>query len=225
MNGAMRLRETIRVVIADDRPLIRAGIRVLLERVPGVDVVGEAADGRAALEIIDQCTPDIVFMEVGMEGMNGLEAARRTRKSFPYVHVIMLSMRSNDEYVSQALRAGVSGYMLKTAMPAELSVAINAVMSGARYFSPVISQRMVEAYVNSGRDDDDVGKGMLTPRQREVLQLVAQGCSNKEIARKLALGVPTIETHRTELMQRLDIHNVAGLVRYAVGCGLVSADQ
>ena len=214
----------IRILLADNHTLVRAGIRSLVESLPGIEVVGEAADGREALALIKERTPDIVFMDIAMEGMNGLEATRRAVKSFPRVRVIILSIHSNEEYVSQALRAGASGYMLKDAVPAELEVAIKAMMSGATYLSPTISRGVVDEYLRRlGGDTAPIQ--LLTPRQREVLQLVAEGYSTKEIAQRLGLGIKTIETHRTALMERLDIHDIAGLVRYAIRHGLVSSER
>jgi DNA-binding NarL/FixJ family response regulator len=214
----------VRIVLVDNHTLVRAGIRSLLEQLPGVEVVGEAADGREALALVDERTPDIVFMDIAMEGMNGLEATRRIVKSFPRVRVIMLSIHSNEEYVSQALRAGASGYMLKDAAPAELEIAINAVGGGATYLSPAVSRRVVDDYLRRMGEDATPAE-MLTPRQREVLQLIAEGCSTKDIARRLDLGIKTVETHRMQLMDRLGIHDIAGLVRYAIRSGLVSPER
>lgn len=214
----------IRILLADNHTLVRAGIRSLVETVSGVEVVGEASDGREALDLIKERAPDIVFMDIAMEGMNGLEATRRTVKTFPRVRVIILSIHSNEDYVSQALRAGASGYMLKDAAPTELEMAIKAVTSGATYLSPSISRRVVDEYVRH-LGGDTTPLDLLTPRQREVLQLVAEGYSTKEIAQKLGLGIKTIETHRTAMMERLDIHDIAGLVRYAIRNGLVSSER
>jgi DNA-binding NarL/FixJ family response regulator len=215
----------MRILLVDNHTLVRAGIRSLLEVLPGVDIVGEAADGREALALIKERNPDIVFMDIAMEGMNGLEATRRAVKSFPRVRVIILSIHSNEEYVSQALRAGASGYMLKDAAPSELEIAINAVATGATYLSPAVSRQVVDDYLRRVSDEETTPVEMLTPRQREVLQLVAEGCSTKEVAQKLDLGIKTVETHRTQLMERLDIHDVAGLVRYAIRHGLVNSDH
>lgn len=214
-----------RILLVDNHTLVRAGIRSLLEGLTGVEVVGEAADGREALVLIKERNPDIVFMDVAMEGMNGLEATRRAVKSFPRVRVIVLSIHSNEEYVSQALRAGASGYMLKDAAPSELEIAINAVANRATYLSPAVSRQVVDDYLRRVSDEEATPVEMLTPRQREVLQLVAEGCSTKEVAQKLDLGIKTVETHRTQLMERLGIHDIAGLVRYAIRQGLVSPER
>jgi DNA-binding NarL/FixJ family response regulator len=214
-----------RILLADNHTLVRAGIRSLLEGLSGIVVVGEAADGREALVLIKERNPDVVFMDVAMEGMNGLEATRRAVKSFPRVRVIILSIHSNEEYVSQALRAGASGYMLKDAAPSELEIAIQAVTSGATYLSPAVSRRVLDEYRRRVGEEEATPLEMLTPRQREVLQLIAEGCSTKDIALKLDLGIKTVETHRTQLMERLDIHEIAGLVRYAIRHGFVSPEQ
>ncbi len=214
-----------RILLVDNHTLVRAGVRSLLEVLPSVQVVGEAADGREALLLIKERNPDLVFMDIAMEGMNGLEATRRVVKSFPRVRVVMLSIHSNEEYVSQALRAGASGYMLKDAAPAELEIAINAVSGGATYLSPAVSRQVVDDYLRRVHEQEATAAEMLTPRQREVLQLIAEGCSTKEIAQRLDLGIKTVETHRTQLMERLDIHDIAGLVRYAIRHGLVSPER
>ena len=214
----------MRILLADNHTLVRAGIRSLLETLPGVEVIGEAADGREALTMTKEHRPDVVFMDIAMEGMNGLEATRRIVKNHPRTRVIILSIHCNEEYVSQALRGGASGYMLKDAAPAELEIAVNAVGSGATYLSPAVSRHVVDDYLRRvGGDARQVDT--LTPRQREVLQLVAEGCSTKEIARKLDVSIKTVETHRTQLMKRLDIHDIAGLVRYAIRWGLVSPEH
>jgi DNA-binding NarL/FixJ family response regulator len=214
-----------RILLADNHTLVRAGIRSLLEGLPGVEVVGEAADGREALALIEERNPDIVFMDIAMEGMNGLEATRRVVKSFSRVRVVMLSIHSNEEYVLQALRAGASGYMLKDAAPSELEIAIKAVAAGATYLSPSVSRQVVDDYLRRvGAEEDATPVEMLTPRQREVLQLIAEGRSTKEIAQKLELGIKTVETHRAQLMERLDLHDIAGVVRYAIRHGLVDVE-
>ncbi len=210
--------------MADDHTLVRAGIRSLAERVSGVEVVGEAANGRDALELIKAHRPNIVLMDIAMAGLNGLEAAARVIKDFPGVKVIILSMHANNEYVVQALRSGASGYLLKDAATTELDIAIQAVSRGETYLSPAISKRVVESYLKGGAPQADP-LSHLTSRQREILQLIAEGKSTKEIAFLLNLSVKTVETHRTQLMARLDIHDVPGLVRYAMRMGLVSEDN
>ncbi len=210
-----------RVLLADNHALVRAGIRALLGSLPGVRVVAEAGDGREALRLIKIHQPDIVFMDIAMQGMNGLEAAARAVKKFPRVRVIMLSMYANEEYVLQALQSGVAGYMLKDAAPSELEAAITALARGDAYLSPAVSRWVVDDYVRR-IGDEGMPLEHLTPRQREVLQLVAEGHSTKEMAQVLNLSVKTIETHRAQLMERLDIHGIAGLVRYALRTRLVA---
>ncbi len=215
---------SIRVVLADDHVLIRAGLRALLQSLPNVEVVGEASDGHEAVEVASRLEPDVVIMDIGMSNLNGLEAASQIRRQSPGVRVIMLSMHANEEYVGQALDAGASGYLLKGAEPAELELALKAVVRGETYLSPTISRQLVQDYLSHRKEK--LGSAVeLTARQREVLQLVAEGRSTKEIARKLGVSIKTVETHRTELMRRLDIHDVAGLVRYAVRRGLVSTER
>jgi DNA-binding NarL/FixJ family response regulator len=211
---------TIRVLIADDHTLVRAGFRALLES-KNIEVVAEAADGREAIELTKKHHPNIVLMDIGMPGLNGVEAASRISKELPFARVLILSMHANEEYVLQALRAGASGYLLKDSGKQELILAVNSIMQGKTYLSPEVSKHVIDNYVQS------VG-GMsaplerLTPRQREILQLIAEGKTNKEIAHVLRIAVKTVDTHRTQLMERLDIHDVAGLVRFAIQMGLVS---
>lgn len=199
-------------------------MRSLLERLQGVIVVGEAADGREAIALAAAHPPDIVLMDISMSGMNGLQATRELKKERPEIHVIILSMHATEEYVLQALRAGASGYLLKDSAPLELALALQAVSRGETYLSPPISRQVVESYVQRvGGEPDPLS--MLTDRQREILQLIAEGNSTKDIARRLDLSIKTIETHRAQLMDRLNIHDVPGLVRYAIRHGLTSADK
>ncbi len=211
----------VRVILADDHTLVRAGLRKLLELVPDLTVVGEAQDGLELLTLVEQLQPDLVLLDIAMPGLNGLEAAARMARSWPRIRVLILSMHQGEEYVRQALRSGAAGYLLKDAAPLELELALKAVLAGETYLSPAVSKGVVNDYVQRLRDDDVTGSG-LTPRQTEVLQLIAEGHSSKEIARRLDLSVKTVETHRSQLMKQLDIHEVAGLVRYAIRIGLVS---
>lgn len=212
----------IRVLLADDHDLFRAGIRSLLDGVVDVEVVGEAGTGREALRLMEANPPDVVLMDILMPDLNGLDAAARVAAKFPDVRVIILSMNSAEEYVLQALRAGASGYLLKTVSSTELELAIKAVSRGETFLSSAISKSM-ENYVRQlGRHDNSVAR--LTLRQREVLQLLAEGNRTKEIARKLDLSVKTIEMHRSQLMETLDIHDIPGLVRYAIRVGLITSD-
>lgn len=213
----------IRVVLVEDHALVRAGIRSLLEKLPDLEVVAEAGDGRTALGLVAQHQPDVVLMDIKMAGLNGLEATARIMRDQPGVRVVILSMYANEEYVIQALRAGASGYLLKDAGTAELEVAIRAAARGETYLSPAISRRMIQDYLQIVGGEGGALE-QLTPRQREVLQLVAEGHSVKEIAQILRISAKTVETHRAQLMERLDIYDVAGLVRYAIRVGLVASD-
>jgi DNA-binding NarL/FixJ family response regulator len=210
----------IRVVLADDHALVRAGMRSLLGGMAQVEVVGEAASGEEALVLAERERPDVVLMDIAMKGMTGLDAAARMREQHPGVRVIILSMHAGEEYVLQALRAGAIGYLLKDAATGELELALRSVMRGESWFSPAVSRQVVEGYVQ--RVGGEPVADVLTARQREVLKLVAGGKSTKEIAFDLNLSVKTVETHRAQIMERLGIRDVAGLVRYALKTGLVS---
>jgi DNA-binding NarL/FixJ family response regulator len=209
----------IRVVLADDHALVRAGIRSLLGAMQDVQVVGEAASGEEALQLAERERPDVILMDIAMKGITGLEAAARVRERQPEVRVVILSMHSGEEYVLQALRAGAAGYLLKDAATGELELALRSVMRGESWLSPAVSRQVVAGYAQ--HLGGEVGPDVLTARQREVLKLVAAGKSTKEIAFLLNLSVKTVETHRAQIMDRLGIRDVAGLVRYALRTGLV----
>jgi DNA-binding NarL/FixJ family response regulator len=213
----------MRILLADDHALVRAGIRSLLEKIPGVEVAGEASNGREAIELIRAQRPDLVLMDIAMKELGGLEALPRITKNFPSVKVIILSAHANEEYVIRALRSGAAGYMLKDAATLELEFAINSITQGKTYLSPSISRTVIDSYL------ERVGSlaspiEQLTARQREVLQLIAEGNNTKEIAGALHVSVKTVEAHRLQLMARLNIHDVPGLVRYAIRSGLVSPE-
>jgi len=211
----------VRVLLADDHTLVRAGLRKLLESMPDFEVVGEAGDGLALLAMAEKLQPGLVLMDIAMPGLNGIEATARLVKAWPGIRVLILSMHQNEEYVRQALRHGAVAYLLKDAAPMELELALTAVLRGETYLSPAVSKGVVHDYVQRLRDEQQPGDA-LSPRQREVLQLIAEGLSTKDIARRLDLSVKTVDTHRSQLMKQLDIHEVAGLVRYAMRAGLVS---
>jgi DNA-binding NarL/FixJ family response regulator len=214
---------SIRILLADDHDLFRAGIRALLERVTNVEVIGEVGNGRDALSFIESHSPDIVLMDILMPQLNGLDAAARATARFPSVHIIMLSMNSAEEYVLQSLRAGAVGYLLKNVSPAELELAVRAVGRGETFLSSAVSKHVMDAYLQRvGAQKSSLER--LTQRQREVLQLVTEGHSTKSIARILELSVKTVEMHRSQLMESLDIHDLPGLVRYAVRVGLINPD-
>ncbi|MGB9429253.1 MAG: response regulator transcription factor [Gammaproteobacteria bacterium] len=210
--------EPVRIVVADDHQLMRGGLVALIRQLPGTQVVGEAGDGREALRLVRTLVPDIVIMDIAMQELNGLEAAARIRVGFPAVKVIMLSMHASEEYVAQAMRAGVAGYLIKDAAIGELATALAAVARGETYLSPAISRQLVDAYLSGSA----TGLARLSSRQREVLQLIAEGHSTREIATRLHLSVKTVETHRAQIMQRLEIRDVASLTRFAISKGLVS---
>lgn len=212
----------VRVLLADDHALVRAGIRALLEGLDGVGVVAEAGNGAEVLDLAREHRPDVVLLDISMPGMSGLDASAQLRRELPEVRVVMLSMHANEEYVLQALRAGAVGYLLKDSATAELEIALKAVMQGETYLSPPISRQVVDGYVQRVGAEQP-GPDILTPRQRQVLQLIAEGRSTKEIAYHLDLSVKTVETHRAQLMERLQIRDIAGLVKYAIRSGLASA--
>lgn len=212
-----------RVLLADDHKLFRAGIRALLKTVADVDIVAEAADGREALRLVSAHRPDLVLLDIMMPSLNGLDAAVRIGRAFPQTRVVILSMNADEDSVLKALRAGAMGYLVKTADPAELELAIRAVARGERFLSSAVSEHLVAACLNR-IDRERTSLERLTTRQREVLQLIAEGHTTKEIAIKLDISAKTAEAYRAELMKALEIHDIATLTRYAIRAGLVSAD-
>jgi DNA-binding NarL/FixJ family response regulator len=215
----------IRVMLADDHTLVRAGIRALLEKLPGVEVVGEAGDGREVLNLVKLHQPDVVLMDISMPGLNGLEAALRMAKEFPDVRVVILSMHHNEEYVWRALKAGVAGYLLKKSATAELETALQQVVRGEIYLSREISTRLVKKFPLQGIADRISPLEELTGRQREILQLIAEGQNTKGIAEILKVSPKTIEYHRMKLMDCLNVHDVPGLVRFALRVGLIPQEK
>jgi DNA-binding NarL/FixJ family response regulator len=215
----------IRVIVADDHPIVRAGIRDTLKELPGVEVIGEVSDGRAAIELVKSARPDVVFMDISMPSLNGLEATERIIKTAPEVRVIILSRHDNEEYYWRALRVGASGYLLKKTVIAELKTALQRVAGGEVYLSREISARL-----RNRLPLDQIARArspveQLSERQREILQLIAEGQTTKEIALTLKLSAKTVEYHRMQLMQRLNIFDIPGLVRFAVRTGLVSQES
>jgi DNA-binding NarL/FixJ family response regulator len=213
-----------RVILADDHGLVRAGLRRLLEGFGGIEVVGETGDGLAALELAELHHPDVLIADIMMPRLNGLELAAEMSRRWPHIGVLILSMHVNEECVGQALRCGAKGYLVKDSAACELELAVRAVARDEMYLSPAVSKHVVAKYIEppAGRHGGLEG---LSPRHRQVLQLVAEGHTTKEIARLLKLSTKTVENHRGQLMRRLDIHDIAGLARYAIRVGLVSADQ
>jgi len=213
---------SLRVLIVDDHPLMRAGIRTLLEKtIHNVEIV-EAVNGLEALELAAQTTPDIVLMDISMPGLNGLEAARRLTSIVPGCKVLMLSMHQDEQRVVESIRAGAAGYLMKDVAVAEVASAIGSVMRGEVYISPSAPKTVTRILASNRSESSPLA--LLTARQREILQLIAEGQSTKEIGYRLSLSTNTVETHRRLLMERLGIHDVAGLARFAVRAGLVSAE-
>jgi DNA-binding NarL/FixJ family response regulator len=213
----------IRVLLADDHKLFRAGIRALLQRYADIEIVAEAANGREALRLVAIHRPEVVLMDIMMPSLNGLDAAARIGRAFPGTRVVMLSMNADEDSVLKALRAGAVGYLVKTADPAELELAIRAVERGERFLSSAVSAHIVAGCLKR-IDHERTSLERLPPRQREVLQLIAEGHTTKEIAAKLEISVKTAEAYRGELMKALEIHDIASLTRYAIRAGLVSLD-
>ncbi len=220
--------KSIRVLLADDHNLVRAGIAALLQSLKGVEVVAEARDGHEALQKIATAQPDIVLLDIAMPRLNGLETAARISKEWPAIGVIMLSMYTHEEYILRALHVGAAGYLLKDATDQELEIAIRAVARGETYLSPPISKFVTDYLRRHSRPftqpPDLTPYNQLTPRQREVLQLIAEGYTTQKIAQLLDISTKTVETHRKQIMDRLDIHDIPGLVRYAIRTGLVTLD-
>jgi len=211
----------IQVLLADDHKLVRAGIRSLLERMPEVEVVAEASDGREAIRLVEQHEPQVVLMDLAMPELNGLEATRHLTLAFPKIRVLILSIYADQEHVYQALVAGAAGYLLKGAATDELELAIRSVARGETYLSPPVSKPVIMEYIR--RTDIGINsRARLSPRQTQILKLIAEGKTSKQAALELAISVKTVETHRAALMKRTGVHDVAGLVRYAVKVGLVN---
>lgn len=210
----------VRVLLAEDHELVRSGFRALLEELDGVEVIGEVANGREAVAFVASRRPDVVLMDLTMPELNGLDAAMQIGTHYPDVKVLILSMHGDDEYVAQALKAGAAGYLMKDAGLGELEIAVRAAARGETYLSPGVSRSVVENYLRATASGDSP-RERLSPRQRQVLQLIAEGSSTKEIAGKLELSTKTVETHRAQIMKRLGVRDVPGLVRHAIRMGLV----
>jgi DNA-binding NarL/FixJ family response regulator len=217
--------ELIRILIADDHTLIRAGIRALLEKIDTVGSIKEAANGQEALELLRESELDVVLTDIAMPVLNGLQLTEQISREFPTIKTIIVSMHSTEEYVCQALKSGAVGYLLKDSGPAELRMAIDAVARGESYLSPAVSRHVISDYIKRTTSPTARMQDSLTPRQREILGLIVESGSTKAIARRLNISVKTVETHRAQLMERLDIHDVAGLVRYAIRNGLATLDN
>lgn len=210
------------VILADDHALVRSGIRSLVEKLPDMEVVGEASDGREALELIKTRKPKIAILDISMPGLNGLEAAARIATEFPQTKVLILSMHANKQYVARALRNGIAGYLLKDAAGGELELALRTILAGQTYLSSSLSRTALELFL---RQSEQSAQIELTSRQREILQLLAEGRNSKEIAAILELSSKTVEAHRSQIMERLEIRDIAGLVRYAIQQGLSTLED
>lgn len=215
---------SIKILLADDHQITRQGLRSLLEKQADMKVVAEASDGRMAVDIVRRQSPDVVIMDVTMPDLNGVEATRQITADYKDVRVIALSMHSDTQFVSEMLKSGASGYLLKDCAFEELTGAIRAVMAGGVYLSPAISGVVVDDYLHRLTKSHPLNSDVLTDREREVLQLLAEGKSTKRIALKLHISIKTVETHRRQMMNKLDIHSVAELTKYAIRKGLTSLE-
>jgi len=216
----------IKILLAEDHTIVRKGIRSLLDSEHDIEVVGEAENGREAVEKTAQLCPDIVLLDHTMPVLNGLEATRQIRRFYPAVKVLILTMHTNEEYIFQYLQAGAAGYLVKQSAPTDLVAAIHAVYQGQSFLSPAISKTVIDEYLRQtvahhSHDSDD----KLTPREREVLQLLAEGCSNRKIAEQLQLSIKTVGVHRLNLMEKLDIHDITELTKYAIRKGMIGIEQ
>jgi len=213
----------VRILLADDHPFMRTGLRHVLEEHSEFRVVGEAGDGREAVRLAQQERPDVAILDIGMPNLNGIEAARQICDSIPGIAVVVLSMHSDEAYVLRALKAGARAYLLKQSAEADLVAAVKAVSQGKAFFSPAVSQMLLNDYMRQMRERDvEDSYDLLTPREREILQMIAEGKSNKDIANMLNLSVYTVETHRGNMMEKLNLHTVPELIIYAVRKGVIS---
>ncbi len=213
----------IRILLADDHTIIRSGLRLLLEQQSDFKVVAEASDGREAVELVSKHHPGIAVLDIGMPQLNGIEATQQITSKEPQTHVVILSMHADESYVLRALKAGASGYILKNSAEADLIRAVRSVAEGKSFFSPAISKMLLEDYVRQLRDKHvEDSYDLLTPREREILQLLAEGRTNKEVANLLNLSVYTVDAHRGNILQKLNLHSVPELILYAVRKGIIS---
>jgi DNA-binding NarL/FixJ family response regulator len=211
----------LKILIADDHTLLRGALAALLAKLPDVESVTEAGDGRQAVRLVKEQNPDLVLMDIDMPGLNGMEATQRIHADHPKTKIIILSMHEREDFVAQALKAGATGYLLKNAAHTELETALKYVAAGQFYLSPAISRQVLDAVLHGGPTDLE----LLTTRQREILQLMAEGKPTRAIADTLHISVKTVDAHRAQIMQRLDIHDLAGLIRFAIRKGLISIER
>jgi DNA-binding NarL/FixJ family response regulator len=217
-------KNTITVLVADDHTIVRRGLVSLLSLGEGIQVIGEAPDGRAAVDLTLQKDPDVVLMDISMPVLNGLEATARIKKQAPHVRVLILSAYDNDEYITQVVRSGANGYLLKNSSAEELYAAIRSVASGHAFFSPAVSKVIADSYVRGSVPESEPTRppeSRLTSREREILQLVAEGHTHQDVADQLHISVRTVDTHCGNIMKKLDIHDSAGLVTYAIKNGIL----
>ena len=215
----------IKIVLADDHTIVRQGLRSILEQQAGINVVAEAANGREAVRLTEQLKPDVVVMDFSMPDLNGLEATRQIKQRVPETKVLILTRHANQEYVKSILSAGASGYLVKKSAAEELVIAIQAVHRGDSYLDPSISTSIIKEYLDPIAGESKTLEIKLTSRQREVLQLIAEGHPNREIASRLNISVKTVENHRANIMKSLDLHSTADLTQYAIRKGIISLDD
>jgi DNA-binding NarL/FixJ family response regulator len=214
----------IKVLLADDHAILREGIRMVLDAQPGIAVVGEADDGRQALEMVESLEPDVVVMDIAMPNLNGLEATRQIKRRFPRTQIVILTMHENQQYLVQIVKVGAVGCVLKRAAGTELVTAVRAAAHGESYFSPSIASMILDDYRLRLRHEGTDQSELLTEREREILQLVAEGKTNQEIAGQLTLSIKTVQTHRAHIMEKLDVHDRTDLVKAAIRMGMITAD-
>jgi DNA-binding NarL/FixJ family response regulator len=212
------------VLLVDDHTILREGLRMVLESQPQIKVVGEASDGREAVDMVDQLRPKVVVMDIAMPGLNGLDATRQIKKRWPDTRVVILTMHENQQYLTQIVRAGATGAVLKRSAGTELLTAVTAAATGHSYFSPSIASMLVDDYRARLDSEDLDNPDILSDREREVLQLIAEGKTNQEIADSLFLSIKTVQTHRAHILRKLDAHDRTDLVKYAIKMGMVTPD-
>ncbi len=213
-----------RVLIADDHTIVRSGVRLLLQAEPDIEVVGEALNGDEAIALAETLQPDVILMDIGMPGTNGLEATRQIKTRFPEIRILVLTMHRSDEYFFEMLRAGASGYILKSAETNDLIHALRTVSRGEVFLYPTMAKQLLNDYLDRSKDEEGAGHALLTPREKEILRLLADGFSNKEIAEHLVVSPSTVHSHRTNLMQKLNLSNRHELIQYARDRGLLHDD-
>ena len=213
------------IVLADDHQVVRQGLQALLNAEPGYTIVGEAADGLKAVDLVERLAPDVLIVDLMMPGLNGLEVTRQVSQRAVRMRVVILSMHANEAYVLEALRNGAAAYVLKDSSAAELVHAVQEVTAGRRYLSPPLSERAIEAYLHKAADAAEDPFEALTSREREVLQLAAEGCSNTEIGERLSISPRTAETHRANLLRKLGLHTQTDLIRYALRRGIIPMED